>query len=158
PEAGITRDSIAIDWTWHAPDGSARPVRLIDTAGMRKRARVQDKLEKLSVADARRAVDFAEVVVVLLDATLGVEAQDLRIADHVLSEGRALILAINKWDLAEDHSSLFQGVRAALGEALAQAPGVPLLTISAATGKGLDQLMEAAFELRETWSKRVTTG
>jgi GTP-binding protein len=153
PEAGITRDSIAIDWQWRG-----RRVRLIDTAGMRKKARVQDKLEKLSVADARRAVDFAEVVVLLLDATLGLEAQDLRIADHVLQEGRALIIAINKWDVAEDQSSLFQGIKAALAEGLAQAPGVPLLTVSAATGKGIDALIEAAFQTRETWSRRVSTG
>ena len=158
PEAGITRDSIAIDWEWQAPDGERRPVRLIDTAGMRKRARVQDKLEKLSVADARRAVDFAEVVVLLLDATLGLEAQDLKIADHVLQEGRALIIAINKWDVAEGQSSLFQGIRAALGEGLAQAPGVPLLTVSAITGKGIDALIGAAFEIREIWSRRVSTG
>ncbi|HEX9933260.1 MAG TPA: ribosome biogenesis GTPase Der [Allosphingosinicella sp.] len=158
PEAGITRDSIAIDWEWQAPDGTPRPVRLIDTAGMRKKARVQDKLEKLSVADARRAVDFAEVVVLLLDATLGLEAQDLRIADHVLQEGRALLIAINKWDVAQDASSLFQGIRAALAEGLAQAPGVPLLTVSAITGKGIDQLIAAAFEIREIWSRRVSTG
>jgi GTP-binding protein len=153
PEAGITRDSIAIDWEWQG-----RPVRLIDTAGMRKKAKVQDKLEKLSVADARRAVDFAEVVVLLLDATLGLEAQDLRIADNVLQEGRALVIAINKWDVAEDHSQLFQGIRAALGEGLSQAPGVPLLAVSAITGKGLDQLLAAAFEVREVWSRRVSTG
>jgi GTP-binding protein len=158
PEAGITRDSIAIDWEWQAPDGEKRPVRLIDTAGMRKKARVQDKLEKLSVADARRAVDFAEVVVLLLDATLGLESQDLRIADNVLQEGRALLIAINKWDIAHDHSSLFQGIRAALEEGLAQARGVPLLAVSAKTGKGLDQLLAAAFEVREIWSKRVGTG
>jgi GTP-binding protein len=153
PEAGITRDSIAVDWRWRD-----RAVRLIDTAGMRKKARVQDKLEKLSVADARRAIDFAEVVVLLLDATLGLEAQDLRIADQVLSEGRALIIAINKWDVAEDQSRLFQGIRGALAEGLAQAPGVPLLAISAGTGKGLDELLEAAFALREIWSKRISTG
>ncbi|MDP8993936.1 MAG: ribosome biogenesis GTPase Der [Pseudomonadota bacterium] len=153
PEAGITRDSIAIDWEWQG-----KKVRLIDTAGMRKKARVQDKLEKLSVADARRAVDFAEVVVLLLDATLGLEAQDLRIADQVLQEGRALVVAINKWDLAEKPSELFQGIGAALEEGLAQAPGVPLLTVSAATGKGIDRLLAAAFEIREIWSRRVPTG
>ena len=158
PEAGITRDSIAIDWEWRAPDGVARPVQLIDTAGMRKKARVQDKLEKLSVADARRAVDFAEVVVLLLDATLGLEAQDLRIADNVLKEGRALIIAINKWDVAENPSGLFQGIRAALDEGLAQARGLPLLAVSGMTGKGLDQLLAAAFEIREMWSRRVSTG
>jgi len=158
PEAGITRDSIAIDWTWQAPDGSERPVRLIDTAGMRKKAKVQDKLERLAVADGRRAIDFAEVVVLLLDATLGLEAQDLRIADQVLQEGRALIIAINKWDVAEGGSGLFQGIRAALDEGLAQVKGVPLLTVSAVTGKGLDALLGAAFEVREAWSRRVPTG
>jgi GTP-binding protein len=133
-------------------------VRLIDTAGMRKKAKVQDKLEKLAVSDGLRAVDFAEVVVLLLDATLGLEAQDLRIADRVLQEGRALIIAINKWDVAEGGSSLFQGIRGALEEGLAQVKGVPLLTVSAATGKGLDQLLAAAFEVREAWSRRVSTG
>jgi GTPase len=153
PEAGITRDSIAIDWQWQG-----RPVRLIDTAGMRKKAKVDDKLEKLSVADARRAIDFAEVVVLLLDGTRGLEAQDLRIADNVLQEGRALIIAVNKWDVAEGPSALFNGIKAALEEGLSQARGVPLLTVSGKTGKGIDQLLAAAFEVRETWSKRVSTG
>jgi len=153
PEAGITRDSIAIDWEWQG-----RPVRLIDTAGMRKKAKVDDKLEKLSVADARRAIDFAEVVVLLLDGTRGLEVQDLKIADHVLQEGRALIVAINKWDVAEGPSALFNGIKAALDEGLSQARGIPLLTVSGKTGKGIDQLLAAAFEVREIWSKRVTTG
>jgi GTPase len=158
PEAGITRDSIAIDWDWKAPDGTVRPIRLIDTAGMRKRAKVQDKLEKLSVADGLRAVDFAEVVVLLLDATLGLEAQDLRIADKVLQEGRALIIALSKWDVAEAPPSLFQGVRTALDEGLAQVKGLPLLTVSGETGRGIDQLLQAAHDVREAWSKRVSTG
>ncbi|HWU74211.1 MAG TPA: ribosome biogenesis GTPase Der [Sphingomonas sp.] len=158
PEAGITRDSIAIDWTWRDPKNGPRAVRLIDTAGMRKRAKVQDKLEKLSVADALRAVDFAEVVVLLLDATLGLEAQDLRIADRVLQEGRALVIALNKWDIAENASSLFNGVKKALEDGLSQVKGVIVITVSAATGKGIDQLLGAAFETREAWSKRVSTG
>ena len=158
PEAGITRDSIAVEWEWPDPKGGVRPVRLIDTAGMRKRAKVQDKLEKLSVADALRAVDFAEVVVLLLDATLGLEAQDLRIADRVLEEGRALVIALNKWDVAENASSLFNGVKKALEDGLSQVKGVPLLTVSGATGKGIDQLIAAAFETRDAWSKRVGTG
>ncbi|MFC7498775.1 ribosome biogenesis GTPase Der [Enterovirga sp. GCM10030262] len=158
PEAGITRDSIAVDWEWTAPDGEARPVRLIDTAGMRKKAKVDDKLEKLSVADARRSVDFAEVVVLLLDATRGLEVQDLKIASHVLEEGRALLIAINKWDIAENQSSLFNGIKGALEEGLSQARGVGLLAVSAKTGKGIDQLLAAAFEVREIWSKRVSTG
>lgn len=158
PEAGITRDSIAIDWNWTAPDGRERPVRLIDTAGMRKRAKVQDKLEKLAVADGLNAVNFAEVVILLLDATLGLEAQDLRIADRVLEEGRALVIALNKWDVSENGSSLYQGVRKALDEGLAQVKGVPLLTVSGATGKGIDTLIQVAFETRTAWSQRVSTG
>jgi GTP-binding protein len=158
PEAGITRDSIAIDWQWFDPASDAyRPVRLIDTAGMRKKALVIEKLEKMSVADARRAIDFAEVVVLLLDATRGLEHQDLKIASMVLEEGRALMIAINKWDIAEDPSALFNGVRAALEEGLAQVRGVPLLAVSARTGKGLDQMLTAAFDIRAAWSKRVAT-
>ncbi len=158
PEAGITRDSIAIEWDWTDPDGGAvRPVRLIDTAGMRKKALVVDKLEKLAVADARHAVDFAEVVVLLLDATRGLEHQDLKIASMVIEEGRALIVAINKWDVAEDASGLFNGVKAALEDGLSQVKGLPVLTVSARTGKGLDTLIKTAFDLRAAWSKRVPT-
>jgi GTP-binding protein len=152
PEAGITRDAITIPWDWNG-----RAVALIDTAGMRRKSKVVEKLEKLAVADARHAVDFAEVIVLLLDATLGLEAQDLRIADMVLQEGRALIVAINKWDSAENQSRLFNGIKKALDEGLAQVKGVPLLTVSALTGKGLDTLMEVAFETRERWSRRVPT-
>ena len=130
PEAGITRDSITLDWEWQG-----RPVRLVDTAGLRKRAKVDDKLEKLSGADTRRSIEHAEVVVLLLDATRGLEAQDLRIADQVVEEGRALVIALNKWDVAEHASSLFNGVKAALEEGLSQLKGVPVLAISAKTGK-----------------------
>jgi len=158
PEAGITRDSIAVDWLWMDPETHLeRPVRLIDTAGMRKRSNVVDKLEKMAVADARHAVDFAEVVVLLLDATRGLEHQDLTIASMALEEGRALMIAINKWDVAEDASGLFNGIRGALDEGLAQVKGLPLLAVSARTGKGLDQLIAAAFEIRKAWSKRVPT-
>ena len=159
PEAGITRDSIAIDWQWRdQKTRELRPVRLIDTAGMRKKALVTNKLERMAVADARHAVDFAEVVVLLLDATRGLEHQDLKIANMVLDEGRALMVAVNKWDVAEGPSGLFNGIRAALDEGLAQVKGLPLLTVSARTGKGLDALIAAAFELRAAWSKRVSTG
>jgi GTPase len=163
PEAGITRDSISIDWVWDDPNPSEpelseRRIRMVDTAGIRKRAKVQEKLEKLSVADSRRSIDFAEVVVLLLDATKGLEVQDLKIADHVIQEGRALIIAINKWDVAENASSLFNGIRGALDEGLAQLKGVPMIAVSAATGKGLDQLLMAAFAAREAWNRRVATG
>lgn len=158
PEAGITRDSIAVDWEWFDPKANeTREIRLIDTAGMRKRARVVDKIEKMSVADAKRAIDFAEVVVLLLDATQGLEHQDLKIASQVLEEGRALMIAINKWDIAESPSYLFNGIREALNEGLAQVRGVPLFAVSAKTGKGIDTMLSAAFELREAWSRRVPT-
>ncbi|HEX8840613.1 MAG TPA: ribosome biogenesis GTPase Der, partial [Sphingomicrobium sp.] len=153
PEAGITRDSISLDWQWEG-----RPVRLVDTAGLRKRAKVEDKLERLSAADTRRAIDYAEVVVLLLDATRGLESQDLKIAAQVIEEGRALIIALNKWDVAENASSLFNGVKAALGEGLAQLRDVPLLTVSAKTGKGTDTLLNVGFDLREAWSRRIPTG
>ena len=153
PEAGITRDSIAIEWAWQD-----RPVRLIDTAGLRRRAKVEDKLARLSAADTARAIDFAEVVVLLLDATRGLEAQDLRIAAQVIEEGRALVIAISKWDVAENPPALFQGIRAALDEGLAQVKGLPLLTVSGQTGRGTDQLIEAAFATREAWSRRIGTG
>ena len=153
PEAGITRDSISLNWEWEG-----RPVQLVDTAGLRKRAKVEDKLERLSAADTRRAIDYAEVVVLLLDATRGLEVQDLRIAAQVIEEGRALVIALNKWDVAENASSLFNGVKAALGEGLAQLRDVPLLTVSAKTGKGADTILKVAFELRESWGRRVPTG
>ena len=153
PEAGITRDSISLDWQWNG-----RPVQLVDTAGLRKRAKVEDKLERLSAADTKRAIDYAEVVVLLLDATRGLEAQDLRIASQVIEEGRALIIAVNKWDVADSASSLFNGIKAALAEGLAQLRDVPLLTVSAKTGKGVDTLLEVGFQLREAWSRRISTG
>ncbi len=153
PEAGITRDSISIEWEWNG-----KAVRLVDTAGLRKRAKVEDKLERLSAADTKRAIDYAQVVVLLLDATRGLEAQDLRIAAQVIEEGRALIVALNKWDVAEGASALFNGVKAALDEGLAQLRDVPLLTLSGKTGKGIDTLLEVAFGLREAWSRRIPTG
>jgi GTP-binding protein len=153
PEAGITRDSISIPWEWEG-----RPVQLVDTAGLRKRAKIDDKLERLSAADTKRALDFAEVVVLLLDATRGLESQDLRIAAQAIEEGRALIIAVNKWDIAEHASSLFNGIKAALAEGLAQLRDVPLLTVSGKTGKGIDTILKVAFDLREAWSRRVSTG
>jgi GTP-binding protein len=153
PEAGITRDAIRLDWEWNG-----RRVQLVDTAGLRKRAKVEDKLERLSAADTKRAIDHAEVVVLLLDATRGLESQDLRIADQVIEEGRVLLIALNKWDVAENASALFNGVKAALAEGLAQIKDVPLLTVSGRTGKGIETILEVAFELREAWSKRIATG
>jgi GTP-binding protein len=153
PEAGITRDAISLDWEWQG-----HAVRLVDTAGLRKRAKIEDKLERLSAADTKRAIDFSEVVVLLLDATRGLEVQDLRIANQVIEEGRGLIIAVNKWDVAENASALFNGIKAALAEGLAQLKDVPLLTVSAKTGKGIDTILQVGFEIREAWSRRVPTG
>ena len=153
PEAGITRDAVSVEWDWRG-----KAVQLVDTAGMRKKAKVDDKLERLSVADARRAIDRSEVVLLLLDATRGLEVQDLKIADATVEEGRVLLIAVNKWDVADNASSLFNGIKAALEEGLSQLKGVPLLTVSAKTGKGIDQIVQVAFELREAWSRRVGTG
>ncbi|HUE80339.1 MAG TPA: ribosome biogenesis GTPase Der, partial [Sphingomicrobium sp.] len=153
PEAGITRDAVSVEWEWQG-----RAVKLVDTAGLRKKAKVDDKLERLSAADARRAIDRSEVVLLLLDATRGLEVQDLKIADATVEEGRVLIIAVNKWDVAENASSLFNGIKAALEEGLSQLKGVPVLTVSAKTGRGIDQILKVAFELREAWSRRIGTG
>src|SRR4029453_11459036 len=132
--------------------------RLVAPPGLRKRPKVEDKLEKLSVLDTRRAIDHAEVVVLLLAAARGPEVQDLKSDDHVLEEGRALIIALNKWDVAENASSLFNGVKAALEEGVFQLKGGPVLAISAKTGKAVDDVLKVAFELRESWSRRISTG
>ena len=152
PEAGITRDAIAVDWAWRG-----RPVQLYDTAGLRKRARVQDKLEKLSVADALRAVQFAEVVVVLLDATVPFEKQDLTIVDLIEREGRALVIGLNKWDLVADRPGLLKELREDASRLLPQVRGAPVVPVSGLAGEGLDRLMEAAFKTAEVWSRRIPT-
>ena len=142
PEAGITRDSISLDWEWNGPAGPAGRYR-----GPAQARQGRRQARTAVGADTRRAIDHAEVVVLLLDATRGLEVQDLKIADAVIEEGRALIIAVNKWDVAENASSLFNGIKAALEEGLSQLKGVPVLTVSAKTGKGIDQILEAAFEL-----------
>ncbi|QDC09213.1 ribosome biogenesis GTPase Der [Oceanicola sp. D3] len=152
PEAGITRDSISLALDW---DGI--PTRLFDTAGMRKRAKVQEKLEKLSVSDGLRAVKFAEVVVVLLDAAIPFEQQDLRIADLAEREGRAVVVAVNKWDLEPEKQAKLKGLRVAFEKLLPQLKGAPLVTVSAKTGRGLDRLQQAVVKAHEVWNRRITT-
>ena len=152
PEAGITRDSISVSMQWHGT-----PVRIFDTAGMRKKARVIDKVEKLSVADGLRAVRFAEVVVVLLDAAIPFENQDLRIADFAESEGRAVVVAVNKWDLEDDKQDKLKALRDGFERMLPQLRGAPLVTVSAKTGKGLDRLHAAVLRAHEVWNRRVPT-
>ena len=156
PEAGITRDSISVEWIWKGEDRDW-PVKLFDTAGMRKKAKVQSKLEKLSVADSLRAIQFAEVVVVMLDAQNPFEKQDLQIADLVLREGRALVLAVNKWDLIEDKDSTSRAIREKCERLLPQAPGVPIVFFSAMTGKNIDRLLPAVTRVYVDWNARVKT-
>ncbi|MEL7212615.1 MAG: ribosome biogenesis GTPase Der [Pseudomonadota bacterium] len=152
PEAGITRDAISVMAQW-----GDTPVRIFDTAGMRKRAKVQEKLEKLSVSDGLRAVKFAEVVVVLLDADIPFEQQDLRIADLAEREGRAVVVAINKWDLEPEKQAKLRDLREKFERLLPQLRGAPLVTVSAKTGKGLDRLEAAILRAHEVWNRRVTT-
>ena len=152
PEAGITRDAISLRTTW---DGT--PMRIFDTAGMRKRAKVQEKLEKLSVSDGLRAVKFAEVVVVLLDAAIPFEQQDLRIADLAEREGRAVVVAVNKWDVEEDKQAKLRDLRESFERLLPQLKGAPLVTVSAKTGRGLDRLHGAILRAHEVWNRRVPT-
>jgi GTP-binding protein len=152
PEAGITRDAISLRLDW---DGL--PTRIFDTAGMRKKARVQGKLEKLSVADGLRAVRFAEVVVLLLDAAIPFEQQDLRIADLAEREGRAVVVAVNKWDIEEDRQGKLRALKEAFDRLLPQLRGAPLVTVSARTGRGLDRLREAVQKAHEVWNRRIPT-
>lgn len=152
PEAGITRDAISLKLDW---DGV--PTRIFDTAGMRKKAKVQEKLEKLSVSDGLRAVKFAEVVVVLLDVDSPFEQQDLRIADLAEREGRAVVVAVNKWDLEPDKQAKLRSLREAFERLLPQLRGAPLITVSAKTGRGLDRLQEAVMRAHEVWNRRINT-
>ncbi|MEZ5895073.1 MAG: ribosome biogenesis GTPase Der [Parvularculaceae bacterium] len=156
PEAGITRDSVSIEWAWRGDDRDW-PIKLFDTAGIRKKARVQAKLEKLSVADSLRAIRFAEVVVLLLDAQTPLEKQDLQIADLVLREGRALVIAINKWDMIDDKNEASRAIREKAARLLPQAPRVPMVFFSAQTGRGVDKLMPAVTRLYIDWNARVKT-
>ena len=152
PEAGITRDAISLRMDW---DGV--PMRIFDTAGMRKKARVQEKLEKLSVSDGLRAVKFAEVVVVLLDAAIPFEQQDLRIADLAEREGRAVVVAVNKWDVEDNKQEKLAALREAFERLLPQLRGAPLVTVSARTGRGLDRLHKAIMKAYDVWNRRVPT-
>jgi len=153
PEAGITRDAIAVDLAWQD-----RQFRLYDTAGLRRRSRVAEKLEKLSVADALNAVRFAEVVVVLIDVEHAFEEQDQRIADLVEQEGRALVLAVSKWDLLEKKVGAISKLREQAEDKLRQMKGVPLVVVSGLTGEGLDRLMQAIVDAYGVWNRRVPTG
>jgi GTPase len=152
PEAGITRDAIAVDVTW-----DDRRFRVHDTAGLRRRARIEEKLEKLSVADALNAVRFAEVVILLMDAQHAFEEQDLRIADLIEREGRALVVGMNKSDLVERRPGAIKALREETDHWLPQVKGVPVVAVSGLTGAGLDRLMRAVVEAHAVWNRRVGT-
>jgi GTP-binding protein len=152
PEAGITRDAIPVDWTWEG-----RPVRLVDTAGLRRKAKVQEKLEKLSTGDTIRAITFAEVVILVMDATHPFEIQDLQIADLVEREGRGLVYCLTKWDLIENQGATLKEITEEAGRLLPQLRGSPVVALSAETGRHLDRLMPAVFKVHGDWSTKVKT-
>jgi GTP-binding protein len=154
PEPGLTRDAVAVQWR----DATGGEVRLVDTAGMRKKARVQETLEQMSVASSLAALKEAEVVVLVLDALLGMDEQDLRIARLAEREGRALVIALNKWDAVEDRNAARKRVEDALMTSLAQSKGVPVVPLSAATGRGVDKLMPAVRAAYALWNRRIPTG
>ena len=152
PEAGITRDAIPVDWTW-----DDRAIRLVDTAGLRRKAKVQAKLEKLSTHDSIRAITYAEVVILVMDATHPLEIQDLQIADLVEREGRALVFVLAKWDLIEDQSAKLAEFIEETNRLLPQVKGSQIIALSAETGRGLDRLMPAVFKAHADWSTKVKT-
>jgi len=156
PEAGITRDSIGVDFVWRKGDVE-RGLKIFDTAGLRRRARIDDKLEKLAAADALRAVRFAEVVVILLDATIPFEKQDLTITDLAAREGRALVIGVNKWDLIADKPAKIIELREEAERLLPQVRGTAVVPVSGATGQGLDALIEAILHVHEIWNRRIST-
>lgn len=153
PEAGVTRDAIASEWTWQG-----RELRLVDTAGLRRKARVVDRVESMSVESSFRAIRLAQVVLLVLDATQMMEKQDLTIARHVIDEGRALIVVVNKWDAVEDRSAAMRQLTDRLQTSLPQVRGVPIVTLSALTGRGLKDLPQAIFDIYDIWDARVSTG
>ena len=152
PEAGITRDAVSVAWEWEG-----QPVRLIDTAGLRRKARVEEDLEKLSVADALEEIKMAEVVILVIDALIPFETQDLQIADMVEREGRVMVVAVNKWDLVTDKVKTLRTLKARVDELLPQWRGVPLVALSALAGEGLERLMPAVLQQYAIWNKRIAT-
>ncbi|WP_377290188.1 ribosome biogenesis GTPase Der [Rhizobium sp. SG2393] len=152
PEAGITRDSISVEWEWRG-----RSIKMFDTAGMRRKARVQEKLEKLSVADSLRSIRFAETVVIVFDATIPFEKQDLQLVDLVIREGRAAVLAFNKWDMIDDPQAVLADLREKTERLLPQARGIRAVPISGQTGYGLDKLMQSIVDTDKVWNRRIST-
>ncbi len=152
PEAGITRDAISNDWEWQG-----REIKLWDTAGIRRKGKVKEKLEKLSVTDALRAVKFAEVVVVLVDASFSIEKQDLTLCDLIAREGRAIVLVLSKWDLVEDKNAALKKVNEIMEDILPEIRGLPIVTLSAKQGRGAEKMMQAVFAAEKKWNIRIST-
>jgi len=152
PEPGLTRDSISVEWTY-----KGQPFRLVDTAGMRRKSRVEAKLEKLSVAETLRSVRLAQVVALVIDGVQGLDKQDLTIADHVEQEGRALVIVVNKWDAVDDRAKALQEIEDRLSISLQQLKGVPVVTLSALTGRHADRLLPEVMKVYERWNRRVKT-
>jgi GTP-binding protein len=152
PEPGLTRDAVAVDLDW-----KGQPIRLFDTAGLRRKARVEETAEKLGTSDTIRAIRFAEVVVLVVDAERPLEKQDLTIGDLVADEGRAIVIAVNKWDLVADKQRFLRDLRETAGERLSQIAGVSLIPVSALAERGLDKLMDAVLAANEVWNRRVPT-
>lgn len=152
PEPGLTRDSVATDFDWRG-----RTVKLFDTAGLRRKSRVAERVEKLAVGDALNAIRFAEVVVLLNDVEQAFDKQDLQIADLVEREGRALVIGVNKWDLVADRDKRLRELRDMVARALPQVKGVPVVPVSALSGRGAEKLMQAVFDVYETWNRRLPT-
>ncbi|MDO8608556.1 MAG: ribosome biogenesis GTPase Der [Phaeospirillum sp.] len=152
PEAGLTRDAIAVEWLHRD-----RPVKLVDTAGLRKKAQISDAIEKLSVSNTIESIRRSEVVVLVMDAAAILDKQDLTIARLVIDEGRALVIAINKWDVVDDPQTALKRLRDRLETSLPQAKGVPTVTLSALTGRGVDKLMDAVIEAWDVWNRRIPT-
>jgi len=153
PEAGITRDAISNAWEW-----GGRKITLWDTAGIRRKGKVKEKLEKLSVSDALRAVKFAEVVVVLVDASASIEKQDLTLCDLISREGRAIVLALSKWDLVEDKIAAMRKVNEIMEDILPDIRGLSIVTLSAKQGRGFEKLMQAVLAAEKKWNIRISTG
>lgn len=151
PEAGVTRDAIAVDWEW-----KGHKIKLVDTAGLRRHSKIEDSLEKMSAASTKHAAFMAQVVVLVLDADAVLDKQDLTIARQVIDEGRALVIAVNKWDIANRQEAL-QKLNDKLQTSLAQIEGVPTVTISALKGENLDKLMSAVFKVYDRWNTRIPT-
>ena len=153
PEAGITRDSITVEWNYNG-----RSIRLIDTAGLRRRSKIQDKVESLSAKESFRVIQYAQIVVLVLDGNLMIEKQDLTIARQVIEEGRILMIAVNKWDIVMNRMQAMQALGDRLQTSLPQVRGIPIIQLSALTGQNINKLIPAAFKIFEVWNQRISTG